>query len=46
MPQVADREITAADLVDLGDRHGDWVVVGESVLIERLAHSAEWDGLG
>ena len=36
----------AGDLVDLGDGHGDWKVVGEFVLIDRLAHSAEWDWLG
>jgi hypothetical protein len=30
----------AADLVDLGDRHGDWKVVGEPVLIDRLAYSS------
>ena len=33
------------DLVDFGDRHGDWEVVGESVLIDRLDPSAQWDWL-
>jgi hypothetical protein len=32
-----------ANLVDLGDDHVDWEVVGESVLIDRLAHSATGD---
>ena len=36
---------SAAGLVDLADRHGDWKVVGESVLIDRFAHSAERDRL-
>jgi hypothetical protein len=33
------------DLVDFGDRHGDWEVVGESVLIDRLDPSAHPDWL-
>jgi hypothetical protein len=33
------------DLVGLGHSHGDGEVVGESVLIDRLAHSAKWDWL-
>jgi hypothetical protein len=42
----ADHGIPGAGLVDLGDRHGDREVVGGSVLIDLLAHSAEWDRLG
>jgi hypothetical protein len=38
--------IRAVNLVELGDRHGDWEVVGESVLIDRLAHSTNGIGLG
>jgi hypothetical protein len=38
--------IRAGDLIKLGDRRGDWEVVGESVLIYRLGHSAEWIGFG
>jgi hypothetical protein len=37
--------VPAADLVGLVDRHGNWKVVGESVLIDWLVHSAEWDRL-
>jgi hypothetical protein len=33
------------DLVDLRDGHGDWKVVGEPVLIDRLAYSSERDRL-
>jgi hypothetical protein len=32
-------------LFDLNDRHGDWEVVRESILINRITHSAEWDRL-
>jgi hypothetical protein len=31
--------------VGLSDSHGDWKLIGESVLIDRLTHSAEWDWL-
>ena len=41
---VADRG-TQPDLVGFGDSHGDGEMVGESVLIDRLALSAEWDRL-
>jgi NAD(P)-dependent dehydrogenase (short-subunit alcohol dehydrogenase family) len=30
---------------DLNDRHGDWEVVREPILINRITHSAEWDRL-
>ena len=42
-------EVLAADLeselVGFGGCHGDWEMIRESVLIDRLAHSAEWDRL-
>jgi hypothetical protein len=39
------KSVPAADLVDLGDSHGDGEVIGESVLTDRLPHSTEWDWL-
>lgn len=42
---MADHQILAADLGGFGERHCDWEMVGESVLIDCLAHSTEWDRL-
>jgi hypothetical protein len=38
-------QIEWRNAVDLGDSDRDWEVVGESVLIDRICHSAEWDWL-